>query len=152
MIFREAHANDIPQIMEVRLAVIENPLTDPTRVTAADCEEYLFSRGKGWVASIDNKIQGFAIADLRGHNIWALFVRPNAAKKGVGKELHRLMLDWYFSKTKETVWLGTDPGTRAEAFYRLQGWTEKGLKSNGELKFEMSYSDWIRTNNPHEKS
>ena len=54
------------------------------------------------------------------------------------------MLDWYFKQTKEKVWLGTAFNTRAEQFYRKAGWTEIGLYSTKEIKFEMTYSDWMK--------
>jgi hypothetical protein len=56
------------------------------------------------------------------------------------------MLNWYFLKTKETVWLSTAPNTRAEKFYRNAGWREVGVYGKGEIKFEMSYEDWITAN------
>ena len=52
------------------------------------------------------------------------------------------MLDWYFSKTKETVWLSTAPKSRAEGFYKRSGWKQTAFTKTGELKFEMSYDDW----------
>jgi hypothetical protein len=57
------------------------------------------------------------------------------------------MLDWYFSKSTENVWLGTAPGTRAEAFYRKAGWTEAGTHGKGEIKFEMTFDDWTKRRN-----
>jgi hypothetical protein len=53
-----------------------------------------------------------------------------------------MMLEWYFSNTKEKVWLGTAPHTRAEIFYRNAGWKENGLHGKGEIKFEMEYATW----------
>ena len=141
MIFREAHSNDISQIQIVRNAVTENTLSNPNLVTDDDCREFLFVRGKGWVCEIDNQIVGFSIVDLKENNIWALFVNPNHDKKGIGKQLHQLMLDWYFSQTKVTVWLGTAPGTRAEIFYKKQGWAIVGMHGK-ETKFEMTFEDW----------
>jgi hypothetical protein len=76
MIIREAVLNDIPQIQVVRNSVKENVLSDPGFVTDKDCEEFLTSRGKGWVCEIDSKIVGFSIADLKENNIWALFLQP----------------------------------------------------------------------------
>jgi len=52
------------------------------------------------------------------------------------------MLDWYFLQTNETVWLSTGFNTRAETFYRMQGWREVGLYGTKETKFEMSSEDW----------
>ncbi|MEI6407987.1 MAG: GNAT family N-acetyltransferase [Bacteroidota bacterium] len=113
MIFRTATLEDIPQIQIVRHAVKENRLSNPALVTDADCAEFITERGKGWVCVVENRVVGFAIADLRGHNIWALFVDPEYEGKGIGRRLHDTMLDWYFSQTSEDVWLGTSPGTRA---------------------------------------
>jgi len=142
MTFREAQIDDIKRIQIVRNSVRENILSDPARVTDKDCEDYITVRGKGWVCEIDNSVIGFAIADLKENNIWALFINPKYERMGIGKKLHDIMLEWYFSKTKEKVWLSTAPGTRAEMFYRKGGWNETGKHGNGEIKFEMTYDDW----------
>jgi GNAT superfamily N-acetyltransferase len=144
MTFREATAGDIQQMQVVRNAVKENTLSNPSLVTDADVEDYIVRRGKGWVCEAENKVVGFAIADLVDHNIWALFVHPDAESKGIGKQLHSLMMSWYFGETDETVWLSTTPGTRAETFYRKQGWTETGVYRKGEIKFEMRKEEWQR--------
>ena len=54
------------------------------------------------------------------------------------------MLDWYFTQTQDKIWLGTSPNTRAENFYRKSGWIEAGIHGKGEIKFEMTYNDWIQ--------
>ncbi|HEU4470511.1 MAG TPA: GNAT family N-acetyltransferase [Flavisolibacter sp.] len=142
MIFREATIPDIGQIQVVRHSVKENTLSDPALVTDQDCAEYLTVRGKGWVCEAEGTILGFAIADLSDHNVWALFVRPSSEARGIGKTLHQLMLDWYFRQTRETIWLGTAPGTRAERFYEQQGWQRCGMHGSKEVKFIMSFDDW----------
>lgn len=142
MIFREAKTDDIKQIQIVRHSVNENILSNPDLVTDNDCKEFLTTRGKGWVCEIDNQIVGFAIADLKDKNIWALFLRPDFEKRGIGRRLHDIMLDWYFKQTQDNVWLGTTPKTRAEHFYRQAGWREVGTHGKGEIKFEMTFSDW----------
>lgn len=141
MEFREAIPSDLETIMDVRFSVKENVLSNRDLVTIADCEDFIFRRGNGWVCVVDEKVVGFSIVDLVENNIWALFVRPEFAQQGIGKQLHNLMLDWYFTQTQKTVWLGTDPGTRAETFYRKSGWQHVGMYGN-EYKFEMTYSDW----------
>ena len=142
MIFREATIDDIKQIQIVRNTVKENALPDPNLVTDEDCREFITVRGKGWVCEIDNTIVGFAIADLKDDNIWALFLDPDFERKGIGQRLHKMMLDWYFAQTKNKVWLGTAFNTRAEKFYRKAGWTEVGLHGTKEIKFEMTYETW----------
>lgn len=142
MIIREATVNDIPQIQVVRNSVKENMLSDPALVTDKDCEEFITVRGKGWVCEMDQRIVGFAIADLKENNIWALFLHPDYEGKGIGQILQNTMLDWYFSRTQKTVWLGTAFHTRAEQFYRKAGWKEVGLHGTKEIKFEMTYADW----------
>lgn len=142
MRFREAELADIPQIQVVRHAVKENTLSDPSLVPDSDVADWITRRGKGWVCEVDGKVIGFAIADLQDHNIWALFVDPAFEGKGIGGKLHQLMLDWYFSQTRQTVWLGTAFNTRAETFYRMKGWSPAGTHGSKEVKFEMTYEDW----------
>ncbi len=144
MIFRAAQIDDIPQIQVVRNSVRENTLSDPALVTDQDVATFLTERGKGWVCAIDDLMVGFAIVDLQDHNVWALFLRPEFENQGIGRKLQALLLDWYFEQTKIPIWLGTSPGTRAEAFYRKSGWIEVGMHGKGEVKFEMRYEDWGR--------
>lgn len=147
MIYREAKIDDIQQIQIVRNSVKENILSNPDLVTDEHCIEFITQRGKGWVCEIDNLIVGFSIVDLKENNIWALFLKPEFEKKGIGKKLHDIMLDWYFQRTKNNVWLGTTPNTRAEMFYKKAGWIEIGLHGEDEIKFEMTYENWIKSRN-----
>ena len=146
MIYREAEIRDIPQIQFVRNAVKQNMLSDPALVPDKDVEEYMTKRGKGWVCEIDKRIVGFSIVDLIDNNVWALFVHPDFEAMGIGKKLHQAMMDWYFVQTKEKIWLGTEPKSRAEKFYRIQGWKEMGVHGKGEIKFEMDFETWSTPN------
>ena len=139
MIFREANPDDIKQMQIVRNAVKENILSNPMLVTYKHYVEYISIRGKGWVCKIGGQIVGFAIVDLIDNNIWALFLKSEYEGRGIGIQLHDRMLDWYFHQTKEKVWLGTSPNTRAEKFYRKRGWKEVGHHGADEIKFEMIY-------------
>ena len=142
MTIRQAEIEDIKQIQVVRNSVTENTLSNPNMVTDADCAEFITKRGKGWVCEIDKKIIGFSIVDLTDKNVWALFLRPEFEKQGIGRKLHDIMLDWYFEQTNTNIWLGTSPKTRAESFYRKAGWTEIGTHGKGEIKFEMTNKNW----------
>ena len=146
MIIREATIKDIEQIQIVRNSVKENTLSNPDLVTDEDCRIFITQRGKGWICEVDNQIIGFSIVDLKENNIWALFVHPDFDRRGAGRQLHDVMLKWYFTKTTDTVWLGTAPGTRAEGFYRKAGWNEVGIYGKGEIKFEMSFDNWTKNN------
>lgn len=147
MNFREATINDFSELHSIRIAVKENILPDPLLITEADYANFLTIRGKGWLCEIENTIVGFAIIDLKERNIWALFVHPDHERKGIGKQLQEIMLNWYFENNDETLWLGTSPGTRAESFYRKGGWKEVGRRKNGEIKFEMNKSTWRNAKN-----
>jgi len=147
VIIREAKVDDIKEIQIVRNSVTENILSNPGLVTDEICETFITVRGKGWVCETDNRIVGFAIVDLKEHNIWALFLHPDFERKGIGQILHKTMLDWYFEQTHKTVWLGTGFNTRAEQFYRKAGWKEVGTHTPEEIKFEMTYNDWVNRTN-----
>lgn len=142
MIFREATIEDIDSCMEVRMAVKENILSHPSLVTKEDNIAYLTKDGKGWVCEIDKRIIGFSIVGLTQRNVWALFVHPDYAGKGIGKKLHDIMVHWYFSQTNDTIWLGTEQNTKAEKFYLDRGWKKVGLHGKDETKFEMTFDDW----------
>lgn len=140
---REASIEDTEQIQFVRQSVRENRLTRPHLVTDQHVREYLTERGKGWVCEVRDQICGFAIADLKENNIWALFIHPEFEKKGIGRQLQKIMLDWYFEQGKKEVWLSTSPQTRAEQFYRQSGWQETGLHGKDEIRFEMTRERWL---------
>lgn len=141
MNFRQATIKDIPQIQIVRNSVKENQLSNPNLIPDKLVEEFITKRGKGFVCEIDKKIVGFSIVDFAENNVWALFILPDFEGKGIGKKLHQLMLDEYFRQTKETIWLSTAANSRAELFYKKQGWRNAGFHGN-EVKFEMSFEDW----------
>lgn len=133
---RVATEADIPAMHRIRLAVRENRLADPSMVQPDDYLPLLGRDGRGWVAEVDGAIAGFAVADLVRRNVWALFVDPEAERHGVGRRLHDVMMDWFAAQGVERVWLSTDPGTRAEAFYRAAGWEYAG-DQRGEARYEM---------------
>lgn len=136
MFLRPATAGDWAGMHRVRMAVRENVLSNPAALTEAMYLDMIATRGKGWVVDVDGEIVAFAIADHSRRNIWALFVDPAHERRGYGRRLHDTMLAWLFAQSEETVWLGTEPGTRAERFYRAAGWREAGREANGEIRFE----------------
>lgn len=138
---RVAAEADIEAMHRIRLAVRENRLVDPAMVQPEDYRRMMREDGRGWVAEADGRIVGFALADLRRGNVWALFVDPECEGRGIGRRLHDGMMDWMFAAGAARVWLGTDAGTRAEALYRAAGWVAAG-EYHGEARYEMSRDAW----------
>ena len=66
---RPALLEDIPAMHALRLAVRENRLSDPSRVTQADYERRLAKPGASWVAEVNGSIAGFAIADFPSRSV-----------------------------------------------------------------------------------
>ena len=147
MIFREAKVSDIEQMHSVRLAVLENVLVNLSLVTEELYIQLITTNGKGWVCVKDSEIIAFAIVDSIKKNVWALFVHPTYEAKGIGKTIHNMMLDWYFSQEENTLWLSTDAKTRADNFYRKFGWQEVMRFGKNEIKFEMSAKTWKKNSN-----
>jgi GNAT superfamily N-acetyltransferase len=137
LMFREARTADIAQMREIRAAVTENKLSDPERITAQMIEDYLTTLGKGWVCEQDGCVLGFSFAARKSQSIWALFVRPGYEGQGIGKRLLGLATDWLFDHGAARVVLGTAPDTRADQFYRAQGWSRGELLANGEIFYSL---------------
>ncbi len=136
MKYRPATPSDIKQMSEIRIAVKENPLLDPSLITFAMYEDYLDRLGRGWVCEAGDEILGFSYAEKSNHSIWALFVRPGHEGKGIGKKLIALATEWLFEQGAEKVVLDTEANTRADAFYQSQGWIRGEMKD----EYEVSYT------------
>lgn len=139
--FRQAGVADIAAMSRIRLAVRENALSDPTRITDAMYRDYLDRHGRGWVAERDGEIIGFSYADRTDASIWALFVDPVHEGLGAGKRLLRLAVAWLFELGFDEVRLGTQAGTRADRFYAAQGWTREDMKDAVEVWYRLRRVD-----------
>ena len=75
-----------------------------------------------------------------------MFVDPALHGQGYGRQLHDVMVDWLFSLGHPRLDLGTEPGSRAEAFYRRAGWTPTGdaPDAHGDRPFELRLENWKR--------
>lgn len=134
---RRALLEERPRISEIRFAVKENRLSDPSRVTDAD---YVwFSGNPGiWVWEEDGRILGFSAADTRDGSIWALFIDPQHEGRGIGRALLAAACDVLRRAGHRTAVLSTDPGTRADRFYRKAGWAAEGIDARGEQVFRLA--------------
>ena len=59
-------------------------------------------------------------------------------RRGLGKRLLGLALQWLWDNGAELVWLTAGQGTRAARFYERQGWTLSGVQPDGQLRFERN--------------
>ena len=105
-------------------------------MSPADYAAAIGPLGRGWVAEDRGTLVGFAVG-YRSGNVWALFVHPEHEGHGYGKALHGAMVAWLSQQGLRRLWLTTDAGTRAEAFYRSLGWKDCGIVSGRELRFEL---------------
>ena len=122
---RRARHDERGRITEIRFAVRENQLGDPTLVTAEDYAWFTEHPGI-WVWEEDGQILGFSAGDPRDGTIWALFVDPAHERRGIGRALFEAACDTLRRAGHRTAMLTTDPGTRAERFYRAAGWKVVG--------------------------
>ena len=132
---RRACLTDISGMHRVRLSVQENPLVS----TVLGQKEYAMAleKGHGWVIEARQVIVAFAVANSENGSVWALFVEPGHERKGYGRQLHDVMVNWLRSQGHERLWLTTTPGTRAERFYEVAGWQRVGPAGDGETRFEL---------------
>ena len=149
MQIRNATIADFEALHRVRMSVRENQLSHPGRITFNDYALMLEQRGAGWLCEEEGKEVGFAIADVVGTSIWALFVLPEWEGRGIGKKLHDTMVRWCFDFiAMECLSLTTDPGTRAETFYTKAGWVCTGLTDAGEVFFVLDKERWLKKETP----
>ncbi len=138
---RPATVDDIAAMHRIRLAVRENRLGDPTRVTPAHYHRYVEEPGVSWVAELDGRLAGFGIADRSSRSLWALFVDPEHEGRGLGRALLARLTDCLFASGSGRINLSTEPGTRAERIYLASGWVRVGTLPNGEAWLALSPPD-----------
>ena len=131
---RRARPDERERITEIRFAVLENRLSDPSLVTDADYAWFEEHPGI-WVWEESGHILGFSAGDTRDGTIWALFVDPACERRGIGRALLAAACETLRCAGHRTAMLTTDSGTRAERFYRAAGWKIVGTSTRGELIF-----------------
>ncbi|MEQ8817764.1 MAG: GNAT family N-acetyltransferase [Thalassobaculum sp.] len=132
---RRAGADDVPAMVRIRAAVRENVLSDPARVPAEAYHGFIDHAGI-WLWEEAGRVLGFTAADPADGTVWALFVDPEAEGRGIGRALLPRALDDLRAAGWERARLTTQPGSRAERFYRLGGWKDAGTAPNGDLVLE----------------
>lgn len=136
---RKATPTDRPRISDIRFAVRENrPSNAAVVAVIAELVDWLLDNSTIWVWEEDGAIQGFSAADARDGSICALFVHPSYEGRGIGRALLPLACNILKESGHATAVLTTEAGTRAERFYRTDGWTELGRKEDGQIIFQKS--------------
>lgn len=138
MIFSVATEADIDAMSVLRLAVTENVLSNPSRITRQMYEDYLARLGRGWTCKIDGRLVGFSYAASGDASIWALFVQPGYEGRGIGSQLLARAVDWLFERGAATVQLSTGAGTRADRFYQEQGWLRQASACGKDACYTLS--------------
>jgi ribosomal protein S18 acetylase RimI-like enzyme len=137
VVFRQAKTADIEAMSQIRLAVKENVLSNPDRVTRQMYVDYLEVLGRGWVCEYQSQIVAFSYANKTDSSIWALFVKPGFEGCGYAKQLLNLATEYLFSLGNQQVTLSTDVNTRAERFYASQGWLRGAMLDEFEIEFKL---------------
>ena len=133
-LIRKAIEADIPRLQEIRAAVRENILSDSSKVTTDDYIWFI-QHGPIWVHESNNTIQGFSASDPRDGTIWALFVDPKEEGNGIGQQLLQRACLSLREAGHLRISLNTQANSRAERFYRADGWQCDGNKANGDVNF-----------------
>ena len=144
---RVATAADIPALFAVRTSVRENHLNlaqlADRGVTPASIAGMIAGHdSRAWVREEAGEVVAFSMADARTGTVFALFVHPEAQRRGHGRALLRAAEDWLFDAGWETIWLqtGRDPRIRAHGFYRAAGWRLAGPADHDDVRYEKRRS------------
>lgn len=135
--FRIATVSDIPAMSAIRLAVTENVLSDPSKVTPAMYRDYMVSLGRAWVCvadEADGAVVGFCYVVKQNASIWALFVDHAFEGRGIATRLLELGCAWLAAQGHASASLSTTPGTRADRFYSTHGW-QRNVAQGKEVGF-----------------
>jgi len=141
---RKATRTDYPRISEIRLAVRENCLSKSKYELVERAANWIFDNSTFWVWEEDGAIQGFSAADPRDGTIFALFVHPSYDARGIGCALLPMACQSLRESGHAIATLTTEAGTRAERFYRLDGWTEIGRQDDGQVVFQKALQPYMR--------
>lgn len=132
---RKATVADRLRIAEVRNAVRENRL-NPANADRVDCTaDWIFQNGTFWVWKQDGAVQGFSVADPRDGTVFGLFVHPDYEGRGIARALLPFACEDLRIAGHTVATLTTDPSSRAERFYRADGWSETGRQDDGQIVF-----------------
>jgi GNAT superfamily N-acetyltransferase len=138
---RKATTSDASEVLEVRLCVTENAMSNARLkelgISVRSLTEMFETTHSCHCAVDERRMVGFAMGDLGNGSVFALFVRPEYEGKGLGQRLLSETVSALRRAGHQQLTLSTDPGTRAYAFYTRQGWIHSGQNEDGEAMFVL---------------
>lgn len=136
---RRGVPEDIPRLYQIVAAVRENRQFETSASFNAAVYPFLQS-GLCWVLSIGPAIVGFVAVDARAGSVEMLYVHPAHEGRTIGRALMRRALSDLVRLGHRIAWLVTARETRAERFYRAQGWVEMEVTGRGSVKLARKLS------------
>lgn len=144
--YRQIVEDDIPALFEIRLATWGNDRGADEMTALGINHDSILARLRsdhaGWIAFLDGKPVGFAMANRSNGELWAMAVLSECEGHGIGRELMHQAESWLFSHGWEEIWLTThaDEHYRAVGFYRHLGWVDWKMEGDRFLKKASSRS------------
>ncbi|MGM8850608.1 GNAT family N-acetyltransferase [Salinicola sp. V024] len=140
---REASKADIGEIFAIRTSVAENHLSleqlAEMGITLETIAAMLDQGPSLWVAEFDRVPVGFSMVRYETGSVFGLFVRADYEGRGVGRLLLEKAERHLFAKFDE-IWMETEIGSRAYAFYERAGWLPVEKRCRGLMKFVKARS------------
>lgn len=122
--FRTLLPGDTAETYDIRFSCTEN-IIHPHQIKYLLREQLLedINQGGGWICFDGDIAVGFCLPLFAPEPMLAcLYVRPEYQGHGIGKKLLELATAWLINNQAKTVILETDPGSRADEFYKRNGW------------------------------
>lgn len=138
-IIRNAAEADVPAIFDVRTSVRENHLSVEQMaemgITVETIRQALREAPCIWVAEREGQVVGFSMGNAADGCVFAMFVRPQWEGHGIGRLLMARAEAFLFER-HASIWLQTDPTSRAAGFYERLGWERTHKMQTGETRFQ----------------
>lgn len=136
---RPAETGDVPGIFHVRTSVSENLLSmdelAERGITPSAIARMIAAEPCAWVADLSGTVVGFSMIDTAEASLFAAFVLPSHAGKGIGRQLVTVA-EARLLALHPVCWLETGKATRAAGFYRSMGWGHETDLGGGNIRLE----------------
>jgi GNAT superfamily N-acetyltransferase len=130
---RRALIADLPRLFAIMATARENRQFE-TEDTFSEATQPYVDAGLCWVCLLDPVIAGFVASDARRGTVEMLYVDPSLEGRKIARVLMRRALDDLIRAGHRTATLVTGRDTRADRFYRAQGWVERGDAGRGSVR------------------